>query len=84
MIVSMSVEHTSEESMMGKRWDRIDKDTGYRLKGHSVYVYDGSEWYVIDDDCPSDLEGFAYRCDFLAEEARVLAAEARKEFGYAV
>ena len=68
--------------MMDKRWDRIDGDTGYRLSGHSVYAFDGSEWYVIDDDCPSDRPGFEYRCDFLAEESRILAAEAREEFGY--
>ena len=37
--------------------------------------------FVVDADSPSDIDSFESRCDFLAEESRILAAEAMAEFG---
>ena len=66
------------------RFDREYRDgtSKYRLVGNSIYSPDGEGgWYLVDDDCPSDVDGFRYRCGSLSEELRCLRSEALAEFG---
>jgi len=66
-------------------YDRISGDGRHGLKGHTVFrIVNSGAGDLVDFEVGQvmDVENFETACDAADEEARVMIAEARAEFGF--